>query len=270
MKRGRCAAVAGISIILRIAMVSSARHFLFLLLALAAAHGTVRPPGRLPPFDYGFVESLTQTGAANHVEFQQLSDTPVVYRAWGVWSLAYPVRTVAAVALDFERYNQIFRYVYQCARIPDPRSRSRGGVGTWYVEGRAAIARVWAIGTIDSVVWPDSIHLRFFANQNEDEVLEKKWAHQLKGWINYRTRGVQLAAFIAAAGRDSCRVGIIAQGWVWQPMPQWLVNLATGIILPRLLSDLDKEVRRRALEKPAEKPAWYKSWYRAVRRFLIF
>jgi hypothetical protein len=251
-------------------MVSPACRILVLLLALSAAHGTVRPPGRLPAFDYGFVESLTRTNAANRVEFQQLSDTPVVYRAWGVWNLAYPVKTVAAVALDFERYNQIFRYVYQCTRIPDPRSRARGGLGTWYVEGRAAIARVWSLGTIDTVAWPDSSHLRFFASQNEDEALEAKWARQIKGWINYRTRGVHLAAFIAAAGPDSCRVGIIAQGWVWQPMPQWLVSLATGIILPRLLSDLDKEVRRRTLEKPAAKPSWYRSWYRSVRRFLIF
>ncbi len=251
-------------------MVCRTHHLLIVLLALSAAEGTVRPPGRLPAFDYGFVESLVHTGAANHVEFQQLSDTPVVYRAWGVWNLAHPAKAVAAVALDFGRYDQVFRYVYRCARIADPRGRVRGGLGTWYVEGRAAIARVWSIGAIDTIAWPDSSHLRFFASQNEDDALEIKWARQLPGWINYRTRGVRLAAFIAAAGPDSCRVGIIAQGWVWQAMPQWLINLASGIILPRLLSDLDKEVVRQIDGKPAAAPAWYKSWYRAVRRFFIF
>jgi|WetSurMetagenome_2_1015567.scaffolds.fasta_scaffold00672_14 hypothetical protein len=253
-------------------MNAAARTTVFLVLALrfGMVFCAVRPPGPLPPFHYEFVESLVHSRAANHVEFQLLCDTPVVYRAWGIWNLAYPVKAVSSVALDFGRYERIFRYVYKCDKIADPRGRIRGGLSTWYVEGRAAVARVWSIGTIDSISRPDSSSLRFFASQNEDQVLEATWAKQLNGWLNYRTHGVRLAAFIAANGKDSCRVGIIAQGWVWQPMPQWLTNLATGIILPRLLEDLDKEVRSRQASKPPENPLRYQSWYRALRRFLIF
>ncbi len=247
-----------------------ARQSFFFVLAAAvascAAHGLLRPPA----FDYAFVERLLRAQAPNHVEFQQLSDTPVVYRAWGVWNLAHPASSVAAVALDFGHYDQIFRYVYKCTRINDPRPWLRGGLGTWYVEGRAAVARVWSIGTIDTVRWADSSHLRFFATQTEDQLLESKWGRILPGWLNFRTHGVKLAAFVVGAGKDSCKVGIVAQGWVKDPMPSWLVNLATGIILPRLLADLDKEVMRRAQAVAPPKPRWYKSWYRTIRRLLVF
>jgi hypothetical protein len=225
---------------------------------------------REPSFDYGFVERMLASCADNHVEFQQLSDSPVVYRAWGVWKIAHPAKAVATVALDFGRYDQVFRYVYKCTPIKDPRTRFRRGQSTWYVEGRAAVARVWSIGIIDSVGWQDSSHLRFFASQTEDGYLESKWGHSLPGWLNYRTHGVRLAAFIVGAGKDSCRVGIVAQGWVWEPMPNWLVRLSTGIILPRLLADLDKEVSRRAREAVPTPTPWYKKWYRSVRRFMVF
>lgn len=241
-------------------------YALWFQIAFPASILAASAPARVPTFDYAFVETQMKMGAANHVEFQLLSDTPVVYRAWGVWNLPHPAPEVAAVALDFNRYPTIFRYVYQCSRISETKKRVRG-LGTWYVEGRAAIARVWSIGTVDTISWTDSAHLRFFASQNEDQRLEAKWARQLPGWLNYRTHGVRLAAFVAPSGRDSCQVGIVAQGWVWQPMPQWLVRLATGIILPQLLDDLDNEVVRRAREKKPAEPPWYKKWYHAIKGF---
>jgi hypothetical protein len=240
------------------------------LCAVATAGAAAHAPGRLAEFDYAFVENQLRSGSDNRVEFQQLSDTPVVYRAWGVWNLPYPAPEVGRVALDLSNYEHIFRNVYQCRRISEPRARIRRGQSTWYVEGRAAIARVWSIGVVDTISWTDSTHLRFFASQTEDPVLEAKWSSQLSGWLNYRTHGVRLAAFVVPAGRDSCRLGIVAQGWVWQPMPQWLVRLATAIILPRLLSDLDKEVARRIAVQAPPSPPWYKSWYHAIRRFVIF
>ena len=147
------------------------------------------------------------------------------------------------MALDFASYPRIFHYVYRCERIIEPKNRVRP-LGTYYVEGRAAVARVWAIGNVDTISRPDSLHLRFFARQNEDRYLESRFGTTESGWLNFRTFGVRLAAFITGGGKDSCRIGIVAQGWVAHAMPQWLVRLGMSIILPQLLKDLDNEVVR--------------------------
>jgi hypothetical protein len=234
---------------------------LCLLLALA---GTGFADWRA--FDYSFIEHELQARAANHVAFEQLSDTPVVlYRAWGVWNFKHSATEVAAVALDFDHYPRIFRYVYRVDRISEPQKIVRP-LGTLYVEGRAAFARVWAIGNIDTLCWVDSSHLRLIAGQNEDKRLESKWSYQEPGWLNYRTHGVRLAALVTGEGNDSCRVGIVAQGWVRHPMPQWLVRMATAIVLPQLLQDLETEVARRAEALKPKEATWYNKWYHAVFR----
>jgi hypothetical protein len=219
-------------------------------------------------FDYGFLEKELSAPSENHVEFSQISDTPLVYRAWGVWNFPYPVSEVGAVALEFASYPRVFRYVYRCERIIEPKNRIRP-LGTFYVEGRAAVARVWSIGNVDTLCWNDSSHLRFFASQNEDRLLESRFGRQEKGWLNYRTYGVKLAAFVVGAGPDSCRVGIVAQGLVNNPMPQWLVRLGMSIILPQLLHDLETEVRRHAEFRVPNQAPWYKKWYHTVRRFIL-
>jgi len=224
--------------------------------------------GRGPAFDWGSIEREARTGAENHVEFKQVSDTPIVYRAWGVWTFGHRISEVADIALDFASYPRIFHYVYRCERIIEPKNRVRP-LGTYYVEGRAAVARVWAIGTIDTMCWKDSSSLRFFASQNEDRLLESRFGRNESGWLNYRTFGVRLAAFVVAAGKDSCRLGIVAQGWVTHPMPQWLVRLGVSIILPQLLQDLENEVVRRADLRTPKNAAWYDKWYHAARRFLL-
>jgi hypothetical protein len=215
-----------------------------------------------------FLDSILLTHASNHVEFKQISDTPITYRAWGVWNFDHSASAVAGVALDFCQYPRIFHYVYRCDRVTTPRNRV-SPQGTWFVEGRAAIARVWAIGNIDSMTWPDSSHFRFIAHQNEDRLLEAKWYKRENGWINYRTHGVCLSAFIAATGHDSCRIAIAAQGWVKEKMPEWLISLATSIILPQLLQDLDKEI---TLREEARKPKvipWYSRWAKTAYRYIV-
>jgi hypothetical protein len=245
--------------------------FAFLMLCVP---GLPSAAAKWPLFDWASVEREAQAGADNHVGFKQVSDTPIVYRATGVWNFAHPVPEIADVALDFASYPRIFHYVYRCERIIEPKNRVRP-LGTYYVEGRAALARVWSIGNVDTIAWSDSTHLRFFAHQNEDRMLEAKFGGNESGWLNFRTYGVSLAAFIVASGRDSCRMGIVAQGWVTHPMPQWLVRLGMNIILPQLLKDLDKEVARKAdLRAEAalgasKNAVWYHRWYHAVRRFLL-
>jgi hypothetical protein len=234
------------------------------LLHLAGAAAAAQ----FPAFDYRSIENSVKSGVANRVEFKQVSDTPIVYRAWGIWNFRRPASAVAAVALDFDNYPGIFRYVFRCDRITG-RLRSISPLGSWYVEGRAAIARVWAIGNIDTLCWTDSSHLRFIAHQNEDPQLESAWSYQEPGWLNYRTHGVRLAAFVVGAGPDSCRVGIVAQGWVKSAMPQWLVSLAANIVLPQLMQDLDKEVARRIEERKPKGAPWYRAWYHAVRGFFF-
>lgn len=224
------------------------------------------------PFDYCFIENELKINIANYVEIKKLSNKPAEYRVWGVWNYHHPVSEVAAVALDFERYARIFQYVFRCDRITEPKDRVCA-LGTWYVEGRAALTRVWAIGNIDTLCWADSSHLRFFASQNEDRFLEARWSHFIRGWMNYRTNGIHLAAFVTAAGRDSCRLGIVAQGWGTQSIPQWLIRMAVNIILPQLLRNIETEVARRAEERklqeaPRQSQEWYGKVFDAVRRFL--
>jgi hypothetical protein len=238
------------------------------ILSIFLLHPGIAFCANAPSFDYSFIVNQLKMGAANHVEFQQVSDTPVTYRAWGVWNFAHPAKTIAEIAVDFAGYPKVFRHVYRCDRITGPPQRG-GRFGTWYVEGRAAIARVWAIGDIDTLGWKDSSQLRFIAHQNEDQELESKWSYMEKGWLNYRTRGVHLAAFIVASGHDSCRVGIVAQGWVKNPMPTWLIRMATGLILPQILADLEKEASRRTVVQKPRKDPWYKRWLKDIRWFLF-
>jgi hypothetical protein len=219
------------------------------------------------PFDYTAIENQVKSPVENYVEFKQVSDTPIVYRALGAWNFAHPASEVGEVALDFASYPRVFRYVYRCERIIEPKNRLKP-LGTYYVEGRAAVARVWSIGNIDTLCWKDSSHLRFFAGQNQDRILESRFGIQEKGWLNFRTFGVRLAAFITAAGPDSCRIGIIAQGIVSNPMPQWLVRLGMSIILPQLLHDLENEVMRREQYRMPKQAPWYKKWYYTVRKVI--
>jgi len=217
--------------------------------------------------DYSFLEKQLSQGVQNYVDFKQFGDTPIVCRAWGVWNFAFPVSKVSDVALDFVNYPKIFKNVYICEKIIGPKNRIKP-LGTWFVEGRAAIARVWSIGNIDTLAWTDSSHLRMIATQNEDRLLESKYGHSEKGMINYRTFNVHLAAFVVASGRDSCRIGIIAQGLVKKPMPQWLVKMAIKIILPQLMGDLQKEVTKRMEAKMPPHPSWYSKVYKSLRSFL--
>jgi hypothetical protein len=220
------------------------------------------------PFDYAFIEKKLAQPCANQVEFQRVCDTPIVYRASGIWNIPYPMSAVAAVALDFKNYPRVFRYVYRCEQITTP-ARYIRPLGTWYVEGRAEFARVWAIGNIDSLCRPDSNHLRLIASQNQHPLLEKQWSYRQPGWLNYRTYGVRLATFIVSSGHDSCRIGVVAQGWVRKPMPEWLVRMAAAIILPQLMKDLEREVRKRTAVRREEKSPWFRKWYHSVQK-LIF
>lgn len=237
---------------------NSAGVLCFLLLVAATAFSAPQA------FDYSFIESRLEASGKNQVEFQQVSDTPVVYRAWGVWNYAHPVSEIAAAALDFDLYTRIFPHVYRCERIVEPKQLV-STLGTRYVEGRAAFARVWAIGSIDTIRWPDTSHLRVIARQTEDGRLEATWGRRERGWLNFRTHGVRLAAFVVASGQDSCRVGIVVQGWVKDRMPQWLVRMAVKIILPGMLKDLENEVSRRARESKPKQTPWYGKWYKAVK-----
>ncbi len=126
---------------------------------------------------------------------------------------------------------------------------------------------MWSIGNIDTLAWRDSTHFKMIATQNEDRFLESKYGHSEKGMINYRTFNVHLAAFIVGAGKDSCRVGILAQGIVKNPMPQWLVKMAIKIILPQLMNDLQKEITRRREAKMPPRPTWYSKAVKSLRSF---
>jgi hypothetical protein len=213
-------------------------------------------PGQGLAFDYGFILDELRGGTRDHVELQQIADTPVVYRAWGVWSFSHPAQRVGDVALDFGNYHGVFRHVYRCDRVSEPK-RSVSPLGTWYVEGRAAVARVWSIGNIDTLRWTDAGELRFHATQNENRQMEAAWNKRESGWLNFRTHGVHLVAIVIPAGRDSCRLGIVAQGWVNRPMPQWLMRLAMRIVLPQLLRDLEAEVTLRTEEREKKNAPWY-------------
>jgi hypothetical protein len=242
--------------------------YVYLVIVLLLPLQMIDSSSNVIPFEYRFIENQLAAGAANHVEFKQIADTPVTYRVSGMWNFKYPISKVTEVALNFERYPKTFRYVYRCDPVTEPR-RKVSSLGTWFVDGRASMARVWAIGNIDSLCWTDSSHLRFIASQNEDRWLEAKWYHFEDGYLTYRTHGVRMAAFIVGVGNDSCRVGIVAQGWVKKAMPEWLIRLAVNIILPQLLQDLDKEIKRREDEKKAPEAPWYSTWYHSVKDFLL-
>jgi len=104
--------------------------------------------------------------------------------------------------------------------------------------------RVWAIGTIDSVARPDSSELIVLASQNHEQRLDSAFRQEMDGRLNYHTRNVRLAGVVVARGTDSCRVGIVAQGELNQPIPAWLFRLALKVVLPSLLGDFDGELGR--------------------------
>jgi hypothetical protein len=209
------------------------------------------------PFEYNSLLLMLSGPVENKVGIDRVLDTPITYRVWGTWAIARPSREVASVALDFPAYSRTFRDVYKCVRITTPPVKA-SRFGTWYVEGRAMRVRIWSIGDIDSISCGiDSTKVRFFAHQNENFWLEKQWQHALPWWMNYRTHGLRMAAFVVARGHDSCSVGVVVQGWVNSPMPQWLIKLAAHYILPRLFRGLEAETERRF---PRNKVNWFRWW----------
>ncbi len=224
-------------------------------LLVAAAVCLAAPKYPVEPFDYSHVLSCARGNDGDWVDFDAVGDNPTVYRASGVWTFPYSIQTVAQVALDLEAYPEIFRHVHRCERITEP-ARILSPLGTWYVEGRATRARVWAIGNIDSIQWSaDSTELHLFASQNEHRWLEARWRQVLPRWITLRTHGLRLGAFVVAHGSDSCRVGIVAQSLTNKPMPGWLCELAVNLVLPMLLQDLQEEIGCRN-PKPRKKRWW--------------
>jgi len=222
----------------------------------------------IPAFEYDFLEKELQCATRNHVEFMQIADTPIVYRTWGVWNVKGAANEATDVAIDFYNYASIFRHVYRCERIMAPKSRV-SAIGTWFVDGRASLARVWSIGNIDTLLRSDSLGVKLIARQNENRYLEATWGRNEHGLLNYRTYGLRLAAFIVPVGVDSCRIGVVAQGVVKQAMPKWLIRLAIKLILPRLMEDLQREITRRMdLKKPKPTP-WYDHWVQTMRRLIL-
>ncbi|MBD3241907.1 MAG: hypothetical protein GF331_15060 [Chitinivibrionales bacterium] len=208
-------------------------------------------------FDYSSVLAALHDSTGNFVDIELVDRGRLWYRAWAAWTLPHPMRSVATAALDFGSYPETFSYVYRCDRITRPQ-RVVSSLGTWYLEGRAGVARVWAIGDIDSLWWnADSTEMRVVASQNENKGLESVWREVLPGWMNFRTRGLRLAAFVVAHGEDSCRVGIVAETKVNKPMPQWLVKFAVQIVLPRLLRELELAIPRSTRIPAAGKKRWW-------------
>lgn len=216
-------------------------------------------PARAPviSFHYDSVLQQARGDGPDGVDFVLIDGDPTVYRAQGVRTIPLPAAVVAEAALDFRAYPRMFEHVFRCDSVSGPRGLVSAR-GTWYVEGRAPPARVWAIGNIDGISWsPDSTELRLFASQNEHRWLEKRWRVVLPRWVNLRTHGLRLAAAVVARGEDSCRVAIVAQAWTTKPMPAWLCELAVRLVLPRLFDDLAAEAKRRRPEP--EKP-WWRFW----------
>ncbi len=210
--------------------------------------GTVMsaPAGKKPAsrFEYESLLTMLRDSVRNAVDVQLLDRGQLWYRAWGAWTLPHSIHAVADIALDFKRYPTVFTHVYRCDRVTEPEHRV-ARLGTWYLEGRAPPARVWSIGNVDTIWWnADSTEMHLTASQNDDKRLESVWREVLPGWMNFRTRGLRLAACVVARGDDSCRVGVVAEMRVSKPMPRWLVKLAVQIVLPRLLHDLDLAIPR--------------------------
>ena len=230
------------------------------ILALSVAAWCASPPAPPPktvPFNFAPVLALLQGPAVDKIGLDQVTASPVTYTAWGVRTIARPARQVASVALDLPSYTKTFSNVHRCERITDP-ARLVSKTGTWYLEGRAFRVRILAIGDIDSLVYgPDSSSIRLFAHQNENRLLERKWLQALPRWMNYRTHALRLAAFVQARGPDSCSIGIMAQGWVKDPMPEWLTRMAIRYIMPNLFDDLEAEVERRF---PVKRKHWFLWW----------
>jgi len=221
-----------------------ARHSCALLIAsLAVSTAYAKPAPYLPALEYGSLLDSLRTGRRNIVDMKLVNSKPLAYRAWGAWTIPHSMNQVAAVALDFARYPETFTHVFRCERVPGP-PKVVSPLGTWYLEGRAMMARVWAIGDIDTLR-RDSLELHLIASGNENRRLEAQWRQVLPGWINFRTRGLRLAAFVVAHGPDSCRVGVLGETCVSRPMPEWILKFALSVVLPRLLEDLDREVARR-------------------------
>lgn len=228
---------------------SVAAAFSGAILLVAGVFSARAVPVRQDRFDHQALVGMLRDSLRNVVDVQLLDRGQLWYRAWGAWTLPHPMRSVAATALDFERYATVFTHVHRCERVTEP-ARLVGRLGTWYLEGRARPARVWAIGNIDTLWWnADSTEMHLVASQNEHKALESVWREVLPGWMNFRTRGLRLAACVVALGEDSCRVGVIAETRVSKPMPQWLVKLAVQMVLPRLLRDLDL-----AIPRPSQTP----------------
>jgi hypothetical protein len=194
------------------------------------------------PFDYSLLYYRMRATDENITDLRIINRQPLVYQAWGVWSIPRSVQQVALVALDFPRYPEMFKYVYRCEQVTGP-SYVIKPLGTWYLEGRAMRARVWAIGNIDTLMWcNDSTEVRLIASQNANRALNAQWRVRLQNWINFITLDLRLAAIVTAKGPDSCRVGIVAQSRVNKPMPDWLSRLAVNVILPRMFEDIEREV----------------------------
>ena len=214
-------------------------------LCLLCASGIARAGDTVSAFDYGFIKNDAMSGAKNHVNIERISRKPLVYRAWGVWSFPFPIENTVNVALDFERYADIFRHVHRSERVADPAGIT-AELGTWYIEGRGGgIARIWAIGDIDSLVWDDSLTLRCMASQNEDSALNARYRETVDDLYNLEVSRLRLAAIVHGRQDTVTTVGIVAQAQTAISIPQWLFKLGIRIILPRTLKDIEKELESR-------------------------
>jgi len=177
-----------------------------------------------------------------HVEV--LSKEPPRYFGFGFYSMEYSKEELASVMLDFENYADIFRYVHTFKAITEPEERI-SQLGTWFGEGRAAFARLCAVGDIDSIIYLDSSELQLFVSLNKDSLLHEVWMHDLEGWLNVTVEDLHLSGYIRAQGSNRCRIGIIADVTTAASVPRWLMHLAIRIVLPRIIKDAEDEIERR-------------------------
>jgi hypothetical protein len=188
-----------------------------------------------------WVDSMFNSNS-DETQIRIIGKNPDVYCAASFRTLDYSFDTVAGVILDYPRYAKIFNYMNKFEMLKNGRKYS--DFGSAYFEVGVFFAFFWTIGKIDSVIYKQDDFLRVKVTQIYDKA-ENESIRKIRsgGFIVVTIKNYGFRWYCVSKDKKNTRVGFVT--WLtpdsW--LPGWVYHWGGRIIVPRMLRDLETEIK---------------------------
>ena len=187
------------------------------------------------------------SGEAQITVVTAVKERHMVYRSFTVRTIYHEFGRVEELLTDMRKYYEISKYLRRAIPIDttSPDSQSR----TYFLEMGIFLATSWYMSDVYTRYSNDSKEMRIILKQHRDSILYEKWKNEVKGIFKVGYYDFIIWYRLKDLGNGKTRLAITAfvEPTIW--IPVWLNKLASKIIFPGLLKEIDKELSKGHLKK---------------------